>query len=224
MAIKFAIEEFIDKRSQELGLRPVDLIRRTTYKNEAKGLRRLSALCSGDLSSCQALISSLPRALDVSVETLEGVLTETRRQLIELDQQQQARDEAAWRASFRPHAIIVTERTVPQPIFIAALIGVDRILRIDFDDISKPITFIDQALAGIRRKIEEFGGDFASGRSQLPCVWIACRSGSQLQPGCGCSLRPPRSGPSAIFSEHTGLVRRNSHSHSLSRRSLLQWI
>ena len=36
-------EEFIDKRSQELGLRRADVIRRTTYKNETKGLRRLSA-------------------------------------------------------------------------------------------------------------------------------------------------------------------------------------
>ena len=122
MAIKLAIEEFIDKRRQELGLRRADLIRRTTYKNEAKRLRRLSALCSGDLASCQALISSLPHALDMPIDAIENALAETRRQLIELDQQRQAREEAAWRASFRPHAIIVPERTVPQPIFIAALI------------------------------------------------------------------------------------------------------
>jgi len=32
---------------------------------------------------------------------------------------------------FRPHAIIVTERSIPSPIFVAALIGVEKILRID---------------------------------------------------------------------------------------------
>jgi hypothetical protein len=34
---------------------------------------------------------------------------------------------------FRPHAIIATDRFVPSPIFVAALIGVEKILRIDFD-------------------------------------------------------------------------------------------
>lgn len=34
---------------------------------------------------------------------------------------------------FRPHAIIATDRSVPSPIFVAALIGVEKILRIDFD-------------------------------------------------------------------------------------------
>jgi hypothetical protein len=168
MTIKLAIEELIDRRSRELGLRPIDLIRRTTCRNEAKGLRRLSALRSGDLASCKDLIVSLPQALDVPIETVEAVISENKRQLIELDEQRRAGEEAAWRASFRPHAIILTDRTVPQPIFVAALVGVNRILRIDFDDIAKPTSFVDQALAGVRHRIEEFGGDAKSGRSQLP--------------------------------------------------------
>jgi hypothetical protein len=106
MTIKLAIEELIDRRSRELGLRPIDLIRRTIYRNEAKGLRRLSALCSGDLSGCKDLIASLPQALDVSSVSFESVMTETRRQLMELDHQRQAEEEAAWRASFRPRTSV----------------------------------------------------------------------------------------------------------------------
>ncbi|MGZ4883373.1 MAG: hypothetical protein ACXV2A_05700 [Halobacteriota archaeon] len=34
-------------------------------------------------------------------------------------------EEAAWRAAFRPHAIIRTARQIPQPLFVADLIGVD---------------------------------------------------------------------------------------------------
>src|SRR4051794_35417261 len=138
MTIKLAIEELIDQRCQELDMRPIDLIRRTNYQNEAKGLRRLRALCSGDLLSCKTLVASLPQALDVPVETIEVAITNTRRQLIEFDEQRRTTEEAAWRASFRPHPIILTDWTVLQPIFIAALIGVDRILRIDFDDVAKP--------------------------------------------------------------------------------------
>jgi len=51
--------------------------------------------------------------------------------------------------TFQPHAIILAERTVPSPIFVAALIGVDRILRINFDPDQPPVTYIRQAMAGI---------------------------------------------------------------------------
>jgi len=39
-------------------------------------------------------------------------------------QEAEARDKI-WRENFRPHAIILTERTVPSPIFVAAIIGVE---------------------------------------------------------------------------------------------------
>jgi hypothetical protein len=55
-------------------------------------------------------------------------------------------EEAAYRSSFVPHAIILTERKVPQPIFIAAVLGVDRLLRVDFDLTKDPATFVEQAL------------------------------------------------------------------------------
>ena len=45
-------------------------------------------------------------------------------------QEAEARDKI-WRENFRPHAIILTERTVPSPIFVAAIIGVEKLLRID---------------------------------------------------------------------------------------------
>ena len=56
-------------------------------------------------------------------------------------------EELEWRAAFRPHAIIATERSVPSPIFVAALIGVEKIRRIDFDTSLPEETFVRQALA-----------------------------------------------------------------------------
>ena len=58
--------------------------------------------------------------------------------------------------TFQPHAIILAERTVPSPIFVAALIGVDRILRINFDPDQPPVTYIRQAMAGIDQKLAHF--------------------------------------------------------------------
>ncbi len=58
---------------------------------------------------------------------------------------------------FRPHAIIVTERSVPSPIFVAALIGVEKILRIDFDTSLPEETYVHQALAQIPEQTIAFG-------------------------------------------------------------------
>ena len=57
--------------------------------------------------------------------------------------------EAAWRAAFRPHAIIITERRRPEPLFVAAFIGVDVLLRVDFDLSAAPITFVTQSLLSV---------------------------------------------------------------------------
>ena len=46
-----------------------------------------------------------------------------------------------WRENFCSHAIIFTERTVPKPIFVAAMIGVEKLLRIDVDATQGPMSF-----------------------------------------------------------------------------------
>jgi hypothetical protein len=58
---------------------------------------------------------------------------------------------------FRPHAIIATDRSVPSPIFVAALIGVEKILRINFDTSLPEATFVQQALAKLPEQTIAFG-------------------------------------------------------------------
>jgi hypothetical protein len=57
------------------------------------------------------------------------------------------------RATFKPHAIILTERRCPQPIFVAAFVGVDRLLRIDCDLAAPRASFVRQSLNGISGKV-----------------------------------------------------------------------
>ena len=92
----------------------------------SKGLRRLEHLCEGDFKGTTALIQALPDALGVSAEVVKEAVEETQRYLRETE-------EAAWRAAFKPHAIIITDRQRPQPLFVAFFIGVERLVRIDFD-------------------------------------------------------------------------------------------
>lgn len=102
------------------------------------------------------LIRALPTALEVPTKVVEYAIEQTRLRIAKTqDASQQAR-EAVWRAAFRPRPIILTERTVPQPIYVAAAIGVGRLLRIDFDLALSPLSYVNQALTGILGKLVEF--------------------------------------------------------------------
>jgi hypothetical protein len=159
------IDELISSRCNELDIGPVELVRRCGYKNLAKGLRRLEELRAGEFVSTRGLISGLPQALDVPAEVVQKAVDDTTRQLREAH-------EAAWRAAFKPHAIILTDRRIPQPIFVAALIGVDELLRIDFPPAASPEMNPDLAIEGIRTKLACWNRDFdrrkGLGSYQLP--------------------------------------------------------
>lgn len=57
------------------------------------------------------------------------------------------------RGAFRPHAIIAPERSVPEPIFVAAIIGVERLLLIKLNRSRGEDSYVEQAKAGICRKL-----------------------------------------------------------------------
>jgi hypothetical protein len=138
-------------RCQELGLTRAQLVKRTGYKNVSKGIRRLEEVLLGDLQSTKYLIEGLPAALDLPANVINRAVEKTRRQIEE-------EEEAAWRASFKPHAIILTERERPEPIFVAALIGVERLLRVDFNPEGDRENYVRRALEGMRRILAKWRG------------------------------------------------------------------
>jgi hypothetical protein len=148
---EFPISSLISSRCKELDLRPVELIRRCGYQNIAKGLRRLQSLSQGDFAGTEGLICGLPVALEVRADVVQQAVEQTKRQIFEAS-------EAAWRAAFRPHAIIMTERQCPHPIFIAAILGVSNLRRVDFDLSQGPPSFVQQALGGLREKLARSNG------------------------------------------------------------------
>lgn len=144
------IRSLVETRCKELGLSPAAFVGRLGYRNEAKGLRRLDQILAGDFKTLGAVIEHLPEALEVQVEVVKQTVDDTKRQLHEAKEQES-------RAAFKPHAIIITERSVPSPIFVAAVLGVDRLLRIDFDLSKDPSTFVSQTLSGLNQKLQRWG-------------------------------------------------------------------
>jgi hypothetical protein len=110
----------------------------------------------------QRALARLPGALEIAPEVVEravaateGLLAEVRRRQEEERRIAQEIDDAAGRAAFRPHAVIQTEHRVPTQITICGLIGGPaRFLVIPFDLSKSPLTFIQQAVAGLPAKQE----------------------------------------------------------------------
>jgi hypothetical protein len=155
----FTLETLIAKRCRELGLDPGEFVRRCGYRNVSKGMRRLEQLCAGDLQKGQSLLRALPVALEISLDVVNRAIAETRQQVDDANARAAAEKEAAWRAAFRPHAIILTQRKRPEPIFVAGFIGLDRLLRVDFDLSASRATYVAQALNGVRVKLRDWKSD-----------------------------------------------------------------
>ncbi len=152
MSDELPIATLVSGRCKELSLRPVELIRRCGYKNVSKGLRRLEHFCQGNFTGSDTLIRTLPAALDVPDEAVRNAVEDTQRQIHEAK-------EAAWRAAFVPHAVILTESERPTQLFVAIFIGIERLRRVNFDLSESPVTFIQQALDGLRHKLQRWKSD-----------------------------------------------------------------
>jgi hypothetical protein len=146
---QLAITALVRDRCKELGLSSPELVRRCGYKNVSKGLRRLEQLCKGNFKSSVGLVRSLPAALKLPVAVVKEAIEKTERYLHDSA-------EAAWRAAFRSHAVIITQRTIPQPIFMACMIGLDTLLRVDFDSVGDEGTYVSQSVKGILAKLRRW--------------------------------------------------------------------
>jgi hypothetical protein len=131
----------LDPTSDDRAWSRGEFAKRLGYKNIAKGIRRIDVLCAGDIEGTKQCLDALPQALETSADTVKRALDQTVREL----EFAEARDKI-WRENFRPHVIILTESTVPSPIFVAAIIGVEKLLRIDLDATQGPVSFVRQVL------------------------------------------------------------------------------
>lgn len=147
-----SISSLIGSRARELGLSDVDLVRRCGYQNIAKGLRRLREVREGKFKTASQFLAALPVALALPPEAIERVVCDTERE-------GSREREQRYREVFRPHSIILTNRSRPEPIFVAAIFGVDRILRLELVPGSSPVSFLDQSLKGLENRLREFKSD-----------------------------------------------------------------
>jgi hypothetical protein len=157
MKSDLAIATLIRSRLTELGLSRGEFAKRLGYKNIAKGIRRIDAMFEGDIKGTKQFMDVLLQALETSAEIVTLALDQTVREIELAEQQEAEARDKIWREKFCPHAIILTHRTVPSPIFVAAIIGVEKLLRIDLDPTQGPVSFVRQVLDHLPERVPAFG-------------------------------------------------------------------
>jgi hypothetical protein len=76
----------------------------------------------------------LAAALEVEQDLIDAVMATTAHQLHDEAPAQILAEEDAYRAAFRPHLRVKTERRIPSPIFVAALLGTTQLLVVTLPD------------------------------------------------------------------------------------------
>ena len=109
MGNHYPIHDLIENRQKQLGLRRNELARRCGFKNLAKALRRIDRVCHGDLDSpgAKMVLDNLAVALEVDKVVVENAIAATAEIIAEANRLAEAKRDAAWRASFKPHAYLV---------------------------------------------------------------------------------------------------------------------
>ena len=151
------IAVLIEVRLRALGINRAALVQRLGYANIAKGLRNLENLCHGDLDRYPDLVRALAGALDIPEEEVARAIRESRAALEGAARTDKEAQEALYRRNFRPHAVILTERSRPSPIFAAALLGVDKLLRLEVDISLPRHTWLQQAVDMLPEQVPTFG-------------------------------------------------------------------
>ena len=151
MKNEYAVPQLIERRRGELDLSRAHLARKMGYANVSKGMRRLDAILGGDTKLATELAPMLAAALDVDPSEIEQAIGNTRQDV-------QAEREKAYRESFRPYAILMTEREVPYPHPNTSFFYRPDVLRwIELEEGSSPETYVRQVLSQIPETIKIFG-------------------------------------------------------------------
>ena len=139
----YPIHELIENRQKQLGLGRNELGRRCGFKNLAKALRRIDGVCHGDLGSpgSKMVLDNLAVALEVDKDVVEEAIRSTAEIIAKTERHGETAWDAAWRASFKPHAYLVGSENRPSQITIYGVTGgPERWLKIPLDLSQSPVT------------------------------------------------------------------------------------
>ena len=123
---KLSIENLIISRSTALGLSLSQIISRTGLQNVDKAQRQMKQLFAGEFNKTKSIIDKLPDALELPKTEIDIAIEISKKEIL-------YESEKNWRLTFKPHAVILTERNGrPKNIAIAAICNASRFVKFNF--------------------------------------------------------------------------------------------
>ena len=151
------IDELLTAQIAALGLKKSEVVQRWGYSSIAKGLRRFEDLLEGYFLPNEELLSRLAAAVELPLTDVKVAIAAKQNKLAQEAEVEKFQEWLGWCASFVPHAILKTDRTRPSPIFVAAYIGPEKILRVDFDKNKTKNDWISDTVMKLPEKVPAFG-------------------------------------------------------------------
>ena len=139
---RYPIGRFILDRARTIGMSRSELVHRLGYRDIGSGHKVLSALLLRGLVPPHAA-NHLADALEADPALVGSVIDATMGQKRDEARERRIESERAYLASFRPHLQVQTERAVPSPIFVAALLTVARLRTVSLPE--EALTANDEA-------------------------------------------------------------------------------
>jgi hypothetical protein len=146
----YPIGRLVLECARALGITRTELVSRLGYRDLGKGHKALGAALTTGLVPPQ-VARHLAYALETGEGLVDAVMAATARQKRDETGRRVVESEGTYRASFRPHLQVQTERYVPSPIFVAALLTVPRLRIVELLDEAR--TANDEARDRIIKKI-----------------------------------------------------------------------
>jgi hypothetical protein len=152
----------LDRRGLDRAARmPVEVMTPYRHDHQSGPPLRPGSLFAASARHAGTVLHRLPTAIEVPAEVVETAVKATASLLAEMKWQEDEKlriarenEDAEWRATFIPHAIILGERKIPTSITMYAISGgSDRNLTIELDISKSSNTFVEQALAALPSKL-----------------------------------------------------------------------
>jgi hypothetical protein len=125
---RYPIGRLVFCRANTLGLTRRGLAERLGFRDLTKGHQALSKIML--TGTVPPSITNLADVLEADQSLIDEAISATARQQEAEQQRQLIGREEVYRAKFAPHIQVQTERTVPSPIFLAAMMTVERLRRV----------------------------------------------------------------------------------------------
>jgi len=125
----YSIQKYVKSKMKEKGIKKSELVKRTGYSNISKGCRRFNSFMEGE-SYPEILMKNLASSLDIPEEELNEVIEKSKIEMQEDMERKRERQNDIDRRNFIPYLYCHTERKIPSPIFVCAILGGDRMKKI----------------------------------------------------------------------------------------------